>query len=90
MNQHEKHLAVETLGDIADHAVARAEDGEPVVVTRDGRAVAALISIASLRTLQRERELLRRLALGELESAAGEGPDLDSVLADCWMLLDES
>jgi antitoxin (DNA-binding transcriptional repressor) of toxin-antitoxin stability system len=83
-------LAVEEMGDVAARAVAKAEAGEPVVVTREDRAVAALISISSLRTLQRERELLRRLALGELESAAGEGAELDSVLADCWMLLDES
>jgi hypothetical protein len=52
--------------------------------------VAALLSIESLQTLQRERELLRRLALGELESAAGEGEDLESVLEDCRLLLEES
>jgi prevent-host-death family protein len=90
MSRHEKSLNVDALHAAAAEAVKRAEAGETVVVTRDGRAVAALISIASLRALQRERELLRRLALGELESAAGEGADLDSVLDDCWMLLDES
>ena len=90
MNQHSTIVDVEALGGAADEAVARAEAGKPVVVTRSGRAVAAVISIAALRTLQRERELLRRLALGELESAAGEGHELDAVLEDCRLLLEES
>jgi prevent-host-death family protein len=81
---------IDTLGEAGGEAVGRAEGGEAVIVTREGRPVAALLSIESLRTLQRERELLRRLALGELESAAGEGEDLESVLEDCRLLLEES
>jgi prevent-host-death family protein len=81
---------VDTLGRAAADFVARAEGGDPIIVTMDGRPVAALVSIESLEALQRERELLRRLALGELESAAGEGEELDAVLSDCRLLLEES
>ena len=70
--------------------VIRAEDGEPVILTRDGQPVAAVLEIGSLRTLTDERELLRRLALGELESAAGEGDELTAVLEDCRLLMEEN
>ena len=83
-------LDLDTLGDAVGAAAEQALSGEPVILTRDGGPVAALVSIESLRVLQRERELLRRLALGELESAAGEGEELESVLDDCRMLLEES
>jgi len=83
-------LDLDTLGDAVGAAVEQALSGEPVILTRDGGPVAALVSIESLRVLQRERELLRRLALGELESAAGEGEELESVLDDCRLLLEES
>jgi len=83
-------LDLDTLGDVVGAAVEQALSGEPVILTRDGGPVAALVSIESLRVLQRERELLRRLALGELESAAGEGEELESVLDDCRLLLEES
>ncbi len=83
-------LDLATLDDSVGAAVEKALSGEPTILTRDGRPVAALVSIDSLRVLQRERELLRRLALGELESAAGEGEELESVLDDCRMLLEES
>jgi prevent-host-death family protein len=90
MIQRNNTIDVEALGDVAGEAVERAERGEAAIVTRGGRPVAALVSIESLRALQRERELLRRLALGELESAAGEGEDLEAVLEDCRLLLEES
>jgi prevent-host-death family protein len=83
-------LDLDTLGDAVGAAVEQSLSGEPIILTRDGRPVAALVSIEGLRVLQRERELLRRLALGELESAAGEGVELESVLDDCRMLLEES
>ena len=47
-----------------------------------------MLDIEALRHLTDERELLRRLALGELESAAGQGDELESVLEDCRMLLE--
>jgi hypothetical protein len=52
--------------------------------------VAAVIDVETLRALTEERELLRRLALGELESAGGEGDDLEAVLEDCRLLLEEN
>lgn len=73
-----------------DEVVALALGGKPVVLTRDGVPVAAVVAIETLRSLTDERELLRRLALGELESAAGEGDDLAAVLEDCRLLLEEN
>ena len=78
-----EELAVEEL-------VGRAEGGEPVILTRTGKPVAAVIDVETLRALTEERELLRRLALGELESAGGEGDDLEAVLEDCRLLLEEN
>jgi prevent-host-death family protein len=83
-------LEIETLGEAARSAVDGVERGGSVIVTREGRPVAALVAVESLQALQRERELLRRLALGELESAAGEGEELEAVLSDCRLLLEES
>ena len=83
-----------TTVEIDNDALAKvaelAEHGRPVILTRDGRPAAAVVSVASMRRLTNERELLRRLALGELESAAGEGDDLDAVLEDCRLLLEEN
>ena len=90
MMRHHVVVDVEVLGTAAAEVVERAEEGEPVIVARGGRPVAAVLAVDTLHTLQRERELLQRLALGELESAAGEGDDLSSVLADCRLLLEES
>jgi hypothetical protein len=73
-----------------DEIVSGSKRGETLVLTRDGEPLAAVISIDRLRTLTDERELLRRLALGELESAGGEGDDLETVLADCRLLLEEN
>ena len=80
--------------EIADITLERATDraltGETVLLSRDGQPVAAVIGVTTLRHLTEERELLRRLALGELESAAGEGEDLEAVLEDCRLLLEEN
>ena len=73
-----------------EELVSRAEKGGSVILTRGGEPVAAVIAIDALRTLTDERELLRRLALGELESAAGEGEQLEAVLEDCRLLLEEN
>lgn len=75
---------------VIDRLVAEAEGGRPVVLTRDGRPVAAVVDIGFLSRLSRERELLRRLALGELESAVGDGFELEAVLEECRMLLEEN
>lgn len=82
------------LVEIGEHGVedlaARVEGGARIILTRGGRPVAAVIGVEALRVLTDERELLRRLALGELESAAGEGDELEAVLDDCRLLLEEN
>ncbi len=88
MEDRTKLVEIERLAD--KELATRAEDGDPVILTRDGRPVAAVIGIEALRMLTDERELLRRLALGELESAAGEGDELDAVLEDCRLLMEEN
>jgi prevent-host-death family protein len=73
-----------------DDVARRVERGETLVLSRDGRPVAAVMDVAVLTELTEERELLRRLALGELESAGREGEELESVLDDCRLLLEEN
>ena len=88
----EDHISIdiELLGPEASAAADRAVTTSPVVLTRGGLPVAALVSIDWLENLRRDRQLLQRLALGELESAAGDGIELDAVLEDCRLLLEES
>jgi prevent-host-death family protein len=88
MEKQAKVIEIEEL--VVAELAARAEEGEPVILTRGGEPVAAVIAIERLRTLTDERELLRRLALGELESAAGEGDEFEAVLEDCHLLLEEN
>jgi prevent-host-death family protein len=60
---------------------------QPVVITRRGRAAAVLLSMEANERSEQERELLRLIARGEQEIAAGKGFDLDSVLAEADALL---
>lgn len=60
---------------------------KPLVITQRGRAAAVMLSIEEYERAERERELLRLLARGEKEIAAGAGYDLDSVLAEADALL---
>jgi prevent-host-death family protein len=62
---------------------------KPVVITQRGRAAAIILSVEAFEQSERERELLRLLAKGEKEIVAGEGHDLDSVLAEADALLSE-
>lgn len=63
------------------------ESREPVVITQRGRAAAVLLSVEAFEQSERDRELLQLLAKGEKEIEAGEGYDLDSVLAESDSLL---
>ncbi len=54
----------------------------PVVVTQRGKPAAVLLSVNAYERSEQEREILKMLALGEKEIAAGTGYDLDDVLAD--------
>jgi prevent-host-death family protein len=63
------------------------ESGEPVVITQRGRAAAVMLSVEAFEQSERDKELLRLLAKGEKEIEAGEGYDLDSLLAEADSLL---
>lgn len=82
-------IPVTELRQDAAAALKRARDSrQPVVITQRGRAAAVLVSIETYRAAEHERELLRLLAQGDREIAAGQGYDLDSVLTDADELLD--
>lgn len=55
---------------------------EPVVVTQRGRAAAVLLSVEEYERREHEFEILRLLAQGEREIAAGVGFTLSEVLAE--------
>ena len=59
----------------------------PLVVTQRGRAVAVIQSIDAYEKSERERELLRLLAAGEREIAAGKGYTLSALLKEADALL---
>ena len=82
--------AVEITDLALEEAVERAVRDETLILTREGRPVAVVMAADAAKRLSEERELLRRLALGELESAAGEGDELSLVLEDCRLLLEEN
>jgi prevent-host-death family protein len=65
------------------------ESKEPLVITQRGRAAAVMLSVEAYERAERDREILHLLAKGEKEIEAGEGHDLDSVLAEADALLAE-
>ena len=65
------------------------ESREPIVITQRGRAAAVMLSVEAFEQSERDRELLRLLAKGEKEIEAGEGHDLESVLAEADAILSE-
>lgn len=67
-----------------------AASGAPVFITQYGRASAVLLSAGAYERTQRELEMLRILAQGEADIAAGVGHDLDAVMAEADELLDRS
>jgi len=62
---------------------------QPVVITQRGRAAAVLLSMEAYEQAEQERHLLRLLARGEREIAAGKGYALDKVLSEADGLLSE-
>lgn len=62
---------------------------EPVVITQRGRATAVLVSAKAYERTQHENELLRVLARGDAEIAAGLGRDAEDVMAEARALLAE-
>ncbi len=61
--------------------------GHPLIITQRGRAAAILLSVESYERAEYERQVLRLLARGEREIAAGKGYSLESVLAEADQLL---
>ncbi|MCK5797265.1 MAG: type II toxin-antitoxin system Phd/YefM family antitoxin [Deltaproteobacteria bacterium] len=60
---------------------------DPLVVTQRGRAIAVIQGIDAYEKSERERELLKLLAVGEKEIATGEGHTLASVFREADALL---
>ena len=73
--------------DAASVLNAAKKSNEPVFITQRGRATAVLMSLEAFQQSESERELLRLLARGEKEIAAGAGHTLDEVLAEANALL---
>ena len=63
------------------------ESKEPVVITQRGRAAAVIMSAEAYERGERDRELLRLLAQGAREIAAGKGHSLNAVLDEADALL---
>jgi len=62
----------------------------PLILTQRGKAAAVLLSVNTYEKGEREREILKLLARGEREIAAGKGYDLDDVLAEADALLSKA
>lgn len=60
---------------------------EPLLVTEYGRVIAVIQNVDAYEKCKHERELLRLLAIGEKEIAAGEGYSLESVVKEADALL---
>jgi prevent-host-death family protein len=60
---------------------------EPVVITQRGRASAVLVSAEAYERVQHENEILRVLARGDAEIAAGLGRDAEDVMTEARALL---
>lgn len=63
--------------------------GDPVFITQHGRASAVLVSAGAYERTQRELEILRMLAQGEVDIAAGNGVSFDEVMAAADELLSQ-
>ncbi len=62
---------------------------EPVIITQRGRAAAVIMSTDAYEKAEHDRQLLRLLARGDKEIAAGKGYDLETVMAEADALLAE-
>ena len=83
-------IPVSDLRQDAAKVIKRVKDSrEPIVITQRGRAAAVMLSVEAFEQSERDRELLRLLAKGEKEFEAGEGHDLESVLAQVDAILSE-
>ena len=84
-------VPISELRQDASGIVKRASaSGDPVFITQHGRASAVLVSAGAYERTQRELEVLRILARGEADIAAGVGHDLDAVMAEADEMLNRS
>ena len=60
---------------------------DPVVITQRGRAAVIMVSVREYERAEYERQMLQALLKGEREIAAGQGYDLDDVLAEADAIL---
>lgn len=85
-----KLIPVSDLRDDVADVLKRVQDSrEPLVITQRGRAAAVILSVREYERGEYERQLLRALARGEQEIAAGAGHDLDSVLEEADAMLSD-
>jgi prevent-host-death family protein len=79
------------ISDLRQHAASVIQrvvaTDQPAVITQRGRATAVLVSAEAFDRVQYENELLRALARGDAEIAAGHGREADAVLAEARALL---
>jgi len=81
-------IPISDLRQDAAGVIKRAAASEsPVFITQRGRASAVLVSSAAYERTQHELEILRLLARGEAEIAAGVGHDLDEVMSEAAAFL---
>jgi prevent-host-death family protein len=62
----------------------------PLIVTRRGKATAVLLSMDVYEKNKQEREILKLLARGEREIAAGKGYNLEDVFAEADAILSKT
>jgi prevent-host-death family protein len=62
---------------------------EPIFITQRGRAAAVMMSTGAYEKAEHDRQILRLLALGDKEIAAGKGFELESVMVEADALLAE-
>jgi len=62
---------------------------EPYVITRRGRPAAVLVKMDDYERQQHDLELLRLLAQGEADIAAGRGYAMEDVLAEAKAIIDK-
>jgi prevent-host-death family protein len=86
-----RSVPIAELRDDTDSVLRRLRDAqEPLLVTDESGASVVMLSVEAYERAEREREFLRLLVRGEREIAAGEGFDLDAVLAEADELLADS
>ena len=91
MVKHPDTIPVTDLRQDASATLKRVRKSKrPLILTQRGKAAAVLLSVDTYEKGEREREILKLLARGEREIAAGKGYDLDDVLAEADALFSKA